>query len=174
MDYAYLHLITNHIPIIGVPFTVILLLLGISRKSGEIIAAAFLAFAFIGAATVAVYFIGEEGEDFIEKLAGISEIAIEEHQETAWYAMISMIATGALSLIGFFAYGGISALFGRRVNGTISAAPAWLSLLVLIMGLVSTGLLGYTARLGGQIRHTEFYGGAQTQPAAEIEENEER
>ena len=70
MDLAYLHIVTNHIPIVGVPFALIILLLGIWRKSDELKAVAFLSFAVLGIATLGVFLLGQGGEDFVEELAG--------------------------------------------------------------------------------------------------------
>lgn len=158
MELAYLHLITNHIPIVGVPFALFILLIGLWRKNEAIKQTSYLIFGLLAVATVGVYFLGGGGEDFIEELPGVSHNAIEEHEEFAVFALASVIVTGIVALFGFVRYGGIAFLFGKADVETPSA-PSWVGLAVLVLGLISAALLGYTGRLGGVIRHPEFHGG---------------
>ena len=169
MDLAYLHIVTNHIPIVGVPFALIILLLGIWRKSDELKAVAFLAFAVLGILTLGVFLLGQGGEDFVEELAGISENAIEDHEKMGLVSLVSVGITAVLSAFGLIFYKGFSVLKRRKsdklLNGEIDENarpffPNWLTFAVLGLAVLSAGILGYTGKLGGKIRHTEFYGGA--------------
>ena len=169
MDLAYLHLVTNHIPIVGIPFALILLLLGIWRKSDELKAAAFLAFAVLGIATLGVFLLGQGGEDFVEELAGVSHDAIEEHEKMGLVSLIAVGITAIVGLFGLIFYKGWAVLKRRKsdklLNGEIDETanpffPHWLVFAVLGLAVLSAGILGYTGKLGGKIRHTEFYGGA--------------
>jgi hypothetical protein len=182
METAYLHLVTNHIPIIGVPFAIAVLVLGIWRKSSDLKAAAFLIFVFLGIATLGVYLLGQSGEDFIEGLPGVSHDAIEDHEGAAKLALLSVGLLGLISLFAFIRYKGLS-LFRRRKTADSEGPaaqnedrfPAWITLGVLILALISSGVLGFTGRLGGKIRHPEFHGGAQPtqQDGKAAEENKE-
>ena len=107
MDLAYLHIVTNHIPIVGVPFALIILLLGIWRKSDELKAVAFLAFAILGILTLGVFLLGQGGEDFVEELAGISENAIEDHEQMGLVSLVSVGVTAVLSAFGLIFYKGL-------------------------------------------------------------------
>lgn len=169
MDIAYLHIITNHIPIIGIPFALFILLLGIWRKSDELKAVGMLAFAFLGIATLGVFLLGQGGEDFVEELAGVSHDAIEDHEKMGLISLIAVGITAVLSLFGLIFYKGFALLKRRKaeklLNGEVDANakpyfPNWLIFAVLALALLSAGILGYTGKLGGKIRHTEFYGGA--------------
>lgn len=182
MDFAYLHIVTNHIPIIGVPLAIALLVLGIWRKSDDLKTAAFLIFVFMGLATLGTYLLGQGGEDFVEEVAGVSEQAIEEHEEFATFALVSVAVTGIFALFAILRYQGLSFLrrritsSERLIEGEVSAVagayfPTWLTLAVLLLALLSGGILGYTGKLGGKIRHTEFYGNA---PTGEEEEEKGR
>lgn len=200
MDLAYLHIVTNHIPIVGIPFALLILLLGIWRKSNELKAVAFAAFAILGIITLGVFLLGQGGEDFVEELAGVSHDSIEEHEKMGLISLISVGITAVLSIVGLTFYRG-SAPSGRNKtvekevdeDGEASTAeasptdeneeklltedaaasaedkddesqksvfPKWLTFAVLFLALLSAGILGYTGKLGGKIRHTEFYGGA--------------
>jgi NADH:ubiquinone oxidoreductase subunit 5 (subunit L)/multisubunit Na+/H+ antiporter MnhA subunit len=162
MDIAYLHLVTNHIPIIGIPFAVAILAIGLWKKSEEIISVAFLSFAVIGLLTLAVYFLGQGGEEFIEELPGVTHDSIEEHEEFALFPLVTSLLAAAIAAFGLIRYGGISKLLKRTGSDQEAAVaiPSWITLAVLVLGFVSAVLLGYTARLGGAIRHPEFHGGA--------------
>ena len=179
MEIAYLHLVTNHIPIIGIPVAIVVLLLGIWRRSPELKAAAFLLFTGIGLLTIAVFFLGQGGEDFIEELPGVSHDTIEEHEEFALPSLIVVLITAAAALFALVRYGGLRTLL-RRDGAEPAAFPGWLTIVVLVLAVISAGMIGWTARLGGKIRHPEFHGGA-TQAASttaddaaaeEAEENE--
>lgn len=172
MDTAYLHLITNHIPIIGVPFALALLALGIWRKSDELKTAGFLIFVFLGLATLGTFLLGQGGEDFVEELAGVSHDAIEDHEDFAKYALASVIIAALFSLLALIRFKGLMFLKrritdnGKLLNGevtsaTISYYPSWIVFAVLLLALASSAMLGYTGKLGGKIRHSEFYGKAQ-------------
>ncbi|HBE82037.1 MAG TPA: hypothetical protein PLN05_04795 [Pyrinomonadaceae bacterium] len=171
MEIAYLHLITNHIPIIGVPFALFILAIGLIRKNDAVKQLGYLMFSLLAVATIAVYFLGQGGEDFIEELPGVAHDAIEDHEEFAVFALASVVITGLVALFGFIRYGGISFLFGKPESERQSA-PGWLGVVVLLLGLLSAATLGYTGRLGGVIRHPEFHGGVQPSASKEIEKTE--
>lgn len=174
MDPAYLHLATNHIPVIGVPLGIAVLLFGFWRRSDDLKAMSFLIFAFLGMASIAVFLLGKGGEDFVGEIAGVSGSAIEAHEDFAKYALASVLACALVSAAGLAQFG-FSRLIRRPIGdekrlaegevsgNAVSRSKQWASLLALLLGLISAGMLGYTAKLGGKIRHSEFYGG----PAAE-------
>jgi len=187
MDIAYLHLVTNHIPIIGIPFALVLLVAGIWLRSDDIKAFGLLAFAVLGVLTLGVFLLGQGGEDFVEDLAGVSHDAIEEHEKMGLVSLIAVAITGVLSLFGLIFYKGFS-LFRREPADVTDAStepageqsgvkrnslfPKWLIFAVLLLALLSSGVLGYTGKLGGKIRHTEFYGGATDAEADTKEEKD--
>jgi hypothetical protein len=186
MDIAYLHLVTNHIPIIGLPFALVLLISGIWLKSDEIKAFGLLALTVLGFITLGVYLLGQGGEDFVEELAGVSHDSIEEHEKMATVSLVMVGITGILSLFGLIFYKGFRLLL-RRAPDTIenvaenetavrgrSYFPKWLIFAVLTLAILSSGVLGYTGKLGGKIRHTEFYGNAPNSEETNAEEKEEK
>lgn len=62
MDIAYLHIVLNHLPIMGIPIGLGLLLLGIFTRSDAIKRAAFLTFIVLGIMTIPVFLTGNGGE----------------------------------------------------------------------------------------------------------------
>ena len=86
------------------------------------------------------------------------ESVIDAHQDAAKIAFASMLATGTVALISF-------ALFRRG-----RLVPAWFTVLVLAMTLITGLLMARTANLGGRVRHTEIGGSAAPVANAEAAE----
>lgn len=178
MDFAYLHIVTNHIPIIGVPIGVALLVFGLWRRSDELKTFSLNLFAVLGLAALATFLLGQAGEDFVEELNGISEDAIHSHEDFAKIALASVLLTAIVSALAL-AYPFIKAFISRSkangmalLEGESSMAakpyfPAMVVLPVLALAIISTALLGYTGKLGGMIRHTEFYSTTATTTGAD-------
>lgn len=148
MNIAHLHLILNHFPVVGSVIVALLLALALYRRSDELGRAALLLAALVGAVSVVVYFTGEPAEELVERLPGVSEAITEQHEEAALVATIVVAALGALSLAVLGMHRGHRAL-SRRTTGA-----------ALALALVAGGVMGYTAFLGGQVRHTEIRSGA--------------
>ncbi|MBX7062670.1 MAG: hypothetical protein K1X52_13520 [Pyrinomonadaceae bacterium] len=124
------------------------------RKSDELKQLALLVLIFAAVVTIPVYLSGEPTEDAVEKLAGVSHDLIEQHEDAAYFAMISMMITGVISLIGFIL------MMAKK-----TAAAKFLVLVALLLAVGSAGLMARTSNLGGQIRHSEIRtGDAATQP----------
>ena len=123
MEIAYLHVVINHLPIMGVPIALGLLLLGLWARDDSIKRAALLAFVVLGLLTVAVFLTGKGGEDFVEHVAGVSEDAIEAHEDMATLAFIAVGVLAVLSLYFFLRHGGYPMLM-RRTTSTGTPIPA--------------------------------------------------
>lgn len=166
MNNAYLHLILNHLPVIGVPFCVLLLVAGIVRKSDEIKKLSLWGFIVVALTAIPVYLTGEPAEEIVEHLPGTVHSMIESHEEAALFAFIAAEALGAAALAGL--------LFFRGAR----TPSAWFVGLILLASLTAGGLLGWTANLGGRIRHSEIrsQGLQQGEPeqGSEESENDER
>jgi len=154
MDPVHLHLFLNHFPVICSILSVPLFLYAYWRKSDELKQLALLVLIFAAVVTIPVYLSGEPTEDAVEKLAGVSHDLIEQHEDAAYFAMISMMITGVISLIGFIL------MMAKK-----TAAAKFLVLVALLLAVGSAGLMARTSNLGGQIRHSEIRtGDAATQP----------
>jgi hypothetical protein len=148
MTPAHLHVILNHIPVIGVPIGAALLVYAFIRRSEEVKRASLLVFIIIALITVPTFLAGKAAEQEVEHLPGVSEEIIERHEEAATIGLIGTSLLGVLALGAF----GWSLLSGRL------ATPV--TALVLLVSLGVAGWLGRVANLGGQVRHTEFRDGA--------------
>jgi uncharacterized membrane protein len=154
MSTIHIHLLLNHIPVVGSLLVVVLFAAAFFLK--ETVSTKFaLAFtAAIAAVAVVVYFTGGAAEDAVKELAGVTESAISRHEEAAEVTTIAIGILGVLSALALFM------VRSRR-------APRWLALAGLVGGIAVSGLMAWTANLGGQIRHTEIQGTTTNQTAGD-------
>jgi len=143
MNVAHIHLMLNHLPVMGAAIGVLLLAAAFLRRSDELTKASLALLALLGVASVVVYLTGEPAEKIVEKVAGFSESLLERHEDVALLATISMGVLGALSLLTLV-------VFRRR------PLPRWTTAVALVLSVGAAAVMAYTANLGGQIRHTEI------------------
>ena len=144
INWAHVHLMINHIPVIGIPCIVLLLIYAVIRKSDEVRTVSFGLFILIALMTVAGYFTGGAAEKVVKNLPGVTEAYIGRHEEMAEYSVVLTVLLGLAAAAG---------LVIRYRTGFI---PKWSLTVVLLMAIVLSVVLGITANLGGQIRHTEI------------------
>ncbi|HEX4948150.1 MAG TPA: hypothetical protein VFZ34_15870 [Blastocatellia bacterium] len=144
MNSAHLHLLLNHVPVIGMIFGLFILLFALLRNSDAAKRIALSIFVVAALFAIPTYLSGEPAEEVAEHLPGVTHTLIESHEEAAQLALVAVEITGLLSLVGL--------ILARRTQ----TLPQWLVIAPLALALVTTGLLGWTANLGGQIRHTEI------------------
>lgn len=144
MNLTHLHLVTNHIPVIGTAFGILFLLGGMFRKSLELQVAAYLTFILSTFGVIIAYFTGEPAVESVEYIFDVTEQSIDAHANAAKATFFSMLVLSALSLIALF----LANKKPSRVGG--------FSQIVLLVAAVSLGLAAYTSNLGGKIRHTEI------------------
>lgn len=151
MDLLHVHLVLNHVPVIGMAIVLLLLMGALLRRNSELMRAALVLIVILGLATLGAFFTGEPAEGGVERLPGVSKATISAHEEAAEFALGAMETLAAVALIGL-------AVWARK-----PAIPGWFVAVILLGAIVTSGVMGYTANLGGKIRHTELGG---TIPAA--------
>lgn len=144
MNPAHLHLVLNHIPLIGLGFTTILLIIALLRKSDELMNISLIFVILVALWIIPAYLTGEPAEEMVEDMTGISERLVQDHEEAGEIAFIFIEALGALALIS---------LILRRYSEKVGKLLTLITLLGLIVG---GGLIGWTANLGGKINHPEI------------------
>lgn len=152
MDAAHVHLLLNHVPVIGLVFCVLLLAYALARRSDDVTRAAFWAFGVVGLAAVVVYLTGEPAEELVAELPGFSEAAAERHEQAALWATWAAVALGAVALGGLYAY--------RDLN-----VPRRFGVLMLGLSLAGLAPMAWAANLGGQVRHEEIRGTTASGPS---------
>ncbi len=141
MNGAHFHLIVNHLPVVGSFFAVLALLWAIWRKDANSAAFGMICLVLLGLGAGASYLSGELAEDEVENISTVSHPYIEKHEDTALTALIAAAAGGVVGLVGLV----LRAKVAR-----------WSVPLGLVLALVATGFMAWTANLGGRIRHTEI------------------
>lgn len=144
MTATHLHLVLNHLPILGVPVCTFLLVLGWKRGAHELKRLALVGLSLLGLLVWPVYLTGEPAEESVEHLPGVQESLIEQHEDAAWWALVLTELTAAASLAGL--------LLIRRREGLARVVPT----AVVLLGLLCSSTFVWVGWLGGQIRHSEI------------------
>ena len=143
INLAHVHLLLNHIPVLGSVFSLLFLSYAYIRKSQELTKTALGIVIIIALMTIPTYFTGEPAEEIIEKMPGIEKELIHEHEESAEYAFIGILILGAVCLGGLF-------YFRHK-----SSIPQGFTITVILLTLIICGIMARTAHLGGLIQHPE-------------------
>jgi hypothetical protein len=144
MSLVHLHLMLTHLPVLGVLFGTLLLVVGVVRQNDLLRRTALVVFLATGLLAGATYLTGEPAEEAVEHLPGVSDAIIEPHEEAALVATLAAAALAIISAAGLTRY---------RKDRTI---PTGFATVALVAGIAVTAAMAWTANLGGQIRHTEI------------------
>jgi uncharacterized membrane protein len=144
MSQAHIHLIVTHLPIFGSLLGTLVLIYGLFTNSTQTKIASFLLFIISAIGAGIAYLTGEGAEEAVENIQGISENIIEQHEDFAIFALVSLIILGVSSLL---------AIIVANKNNILSKST---TMATLVIAIVSFALVARTGYLGGQIRHTEI------------------
>ena len=160
MDWTYVHLTTNHFPVVGAIFGTLILAWGIFKGERSVWSVGLWIMVFTGLIAIPVYLTGEPAEETVEHLPGVLESIIEEHEEFAKFGLISAIVSGIAALVSL-------AFLRRDPDG---GKAKLLLFATLALAAITVGTMGWTAKLGGVIRHAEIRAaGTQTTTPAPAE-----
>ena len=132
MSQVHLHLLITHLPVFGSLLGALVLAYGLWTRSHQTTTATYILFILSGIGAGIAY--------LTEQMIGL-------HEESASFALVSLVILGAFSLF---------VIFITYKNTAIRKTTA---LIALFISLVSFGLVARTGYLGGQIRHTEITNG---------------
>jgi hypothetical protein len=141
---AQFHLLVNHLPVTGFLGMVLALAFAMITKSLDIKRFVLVATAVVGLSALAPYFTGEEAEEVIEHLPGVSKDLIHAHEKLAEQATILAVLTALAAALAF-------GLHFKRPDSLKASIPA-----VFLLSLVTAGLMGAAGHEGGKIRHPEI------------------
>lgn len=153
MNGPQIHLMLNHIPVIAIPLSFVLLAMGRRVQDHRLQKWAVAFMILIALLTLPVFFSGEPAQHALKGLPGVDSPRIDPHEDWGEAAFAAVETLGGLALLGL--------VFFRRRDRFPSAYIASL----LLAGLVSSALLAWTAHLGGLIRHPEL---GSSPPTADI------
>ena len=144
MTAAHLHLLLNHVPVLGTAFCFAVLLYGVVRRSADALRVALVGLVLVALATIPTYLSGQEAEHQVEGQPGVTHDAIEEHEEAALFALIGAEVLGV---------GAAAALYLGRGN---RVAPRGLLMALLALCALGFTVMARVANLGGQVHHPEI------------------
>jgi len=144
MNTTHLHLILNHFPIIGSLIGFVILIYGLYTNTTSIQKLALYLFIALALISIPVYLSGDEAEETVEHISGISENTIHEHEEMAEKALVLMEILGVTSL--FFFYNQKKQFLSDKILLKIIAVLSFITVFVFIL----------TGNYGGKIRHSEI------------------
>ena len=145
MNAAHVHLILNHIPVIGSMMAIFILVIGIMKNSDDVKKVCMLVIIFTSLLTIPVYLTGDKAEGMIEgNYEDVDEEFIHAHEDFALYSFIAMNITGAVALISMF-------LFKKP-----KILPNSFAYFMLVLLFIVNAMMGYTGNLGGKIHHPEI------------------
>ena len=155
MEGAHFHLLVNHLPFIIPGIASLILIAGLLLKSDVIKRVAFSIYVIGAISTLPAFGSGEDAEEAIENLPGVSHKLIHNHEEAAEsFAFLSYLL-GAMAALSLWAN------YSKR-------SPAKLTqYLVLVMAIVVLYYAKVTGTTGGEIRHPEIRSEASAAVAAD-------
>jgi uncharacterized membrane protein len=143
MNFAHIHLLLNHIPVIGSIIGCGLFLISLIGKNEDLRRAGLIIFAAVALVAIPAFASGKGAQLMLQHKPGISDAFVQRHEGAAMLALWFLEATGALALTGLWQ-------FHRRGRMT-----RWNLAAVLIFSLLAAGLMVRTGNTGGEIRHAE-------------------
>jgi uncharacterized membrane protein len=143
MNPAHIHLLLNHVPVIGFGIGLALFVTALLAKQSELRRAGFVIFFLAAALTIVTYVSGNDAREKLKEIPDISGPLMEAHESAALVAFVFMQATGFFSWIALW-------IWGRPLR-----FARWNSGLVLIFATVTFVLMARASYMGGAIRHPE-------------------
>jgi len=141
---AHLHVLVNHIPVVGLPIIMLLLAWGLLRREDAVVRAALIGTVLLAIGTWFTDYTGDGAKDDIRHLAWANKAAITAHEDAGDQAEMVAIAAGVVALATL-----VLARGGRPMR-----RPLLFVVLVLLIG--SSALAARAGWRGGKIRHDEF------------------
>lgn len=141
---AHIHLIVNHLPIVGSLFAAVLLGAGLWQQNTSLTKAGLVAVLAAGLLCVPAQLSGEGAARIVQEMPRVSRALIQEHAAAAELAFWVLEGTAAL------------ALFGLLLLKNDSPRARLLAWLTLAAAGLSFGLLARAGSLGGLIQHVEI------------------
>lgn len=160
MNAAHWHLLVNHLPVLGVPFGLLLLVASLRTMDRVLQRTGFAILLGAGVAAGLAYLTGGSAEETVEQVVTGADSMIEAHEDAASLGLAAAAALGTLALAALWRTR--RAALGRRAV-----------LAFITIGTAAALTLAWVANLGGQIRHAEIRpSGVVLQPHGPDEERE--
>ena len=158
------HLLINHLPVVGIMASVLLLIWGLIRNSAELKRTALLTFVLVGILAFVANWTGDGASGVVRDIPGVNRQDIREHSSAADIATYISMGLAGIALIGLIGTWRKKEDTGVSTENYIrhhkEPHKAFI-IICLIVGLIDIYVLAWTANLGGEIRHPEIRAGFQ-------------
>lgn len=139
MDPVLMHLVINHVPIIGTILAVGIVLVALVLKNDTVKRTGLILFVAAGITVYPANFTGEDAEEIVENQVGVTEQQIHAHEEAAETTMTMMSIALVLALIH---------LFNRPATPNIQRLAFTAFMITAIIACIYAGIAGHE---GGKI-----------------------
>jgi uncharacterized membrane protein len=144
MNWAYVHVILNHFPIVGLIIGTLILIAGMVFKNEGIKISGLGTIIFAALMAVVVDLTGDPAKEAVKGMPDIVSSLINKHEDIASVALFLIIPAGLMASLTLYSIWKKEKSF------------SFLLIFTLVLSLISCAAMGYVGRTGGQIRHTEF------------------
>src|SRR5262245_37952218 len=145
------HLVLNHVPLTGLVFGLIFYILGIKKSSEAALLTGERIFVAMGAISIAVLASGLRFAHALLTVQWLDTTAVHSHERV-----------GILTLIVLIVLAILSGIILERSRGGRKVGFVRLRTAILVLATLSFGMVLWTSRLGGELRHSELKSGSQT------------
>ena len=153
MNFAHIHLLLNHFPVIGSIIGFGLFLISFFGKNDALRRSSLIIFASMALIAIPAFASGKGAQLMLKGKPGISDAFVQRHEGAAMLALWFLEATGAFALAGLWQ-------IHRRAR-----MARWNLPTVLIFSALAVGLMVRTGNTGGEINHAEVRAGQEATPA---------
>lgn len=143
MNFAHLHLLLNHFPIIGTIVGVALFVISFFGKNGDLKRSSLIIFSAVALISIPAFLSGVAAQEKIHDNPGVSAALIQRHEGAAMLALLFMEFTGAFAIIGLWQ------------SYRVSRPARWNVLTILLLSLLTVVLMTRTGDTGRVISHPE-------------------
>jgi uncharacterized membrane protein len=161
MNWAYIHVILNHFPIVGVIIGTLILIAGMAFKNEGIKISGLGTLVFAALMAVVVDLTGDPAKETVKGMPDIVQSLVSRHEDIASVALFLIIPAGLLAALTLYS------IYKKE------RSVRFLLIITLVLSLISCAAMGYAGRTGGQIRHTEFRNDATKQYIIEHQNDKE-
>lgn len=144
MDGAHIHLILNHLPVMGTGLGVLILLAGMILKNVTVKQTGLFTLVLAALSISLALFTGDPAGETIRGMKGVDEQMIEFHEKLAYSSLWAIVPSGLIAALAFYC-----GWKNKKGRNTLAVAA-------LVLSLVSVIILGWVGYSGGQIMHPEI------------------
>jgi uncharacterized membrane protein len=144
MDWAHIHIMINHFPVILAVTGAVAVLLAVARPRRAIWLYATVSLTIAALTVIPTYFTGEPAEAALDKPWYVARGVIDTHETSAKIAALLVLLAGLVAMVAWRRL--VRYPRELRMPGSLRAA-------LIVTSLAAAGAIGYTSLLGGRIVH---------------------